>query len=146
MAGNPILFSDPQGDTPGTGNNNGHTNQLVPPEGGGGTETETKQSTAQNQVKPISAGGTENRTSENRNSQSNGSRNNTKSIEISHVEPKPVQTSLIGALAPLAIIPYVVTVAQAVIIVGTMYYIVDQILKPRPKYVDNPSVLPTHGP
>ncbi|MBK7985490.1 MAG: hypothetical protein IPK11_00895 [Ignavibacteria bacterium] len=37
MAGNPILFSDPQGDTPGTGDNNAPTDQLVPPEGGGGS-------------------------------------------------------------------------------------------------------------
>ncbi|MBK7985493.1 MAG: hypothetical protein IPK11_00910 [Ignavibacteria bacterium] len=39
MAGNPILFSDPLGDTPGTDNNNAPTDQLVPPEGGGGAGT-----------------------------------------------------------------------------------------------------------
>ncbi len=48
MAGNPILFSDPQGDTPGTDGANGHTNQNVAPDGGGTTQTNPQALTEQN--------------------------------------------------------------------------------------------------
>jgi RHS repeat-associated protein len=47
MASNPILFSDPQGDTP-VGGNNGPIDQRVAPEGGGTTQTNPQALTEQN--------------------------------------------------------------------------------------------------
>ena len=42
----------------------------------------------------------------------------------------------------------IIEVVEAAIVIGTMYYIVDQILKPKPgpNYVDNPYILPTLEP
>jgi hypothetical protein len=90
MAGNPILFSDPLGDTPGTGDNNSgaYRNDLVPPEGGGGSPQTNPQA--------LSAGTTNNTKKTEKKADNNstlisgwwGERSSEKSLEITHSDPQ----------------------------------------------------------
>jgi len=95
MAGNPILFSDPHGDTPGTDNNNGHTDQLVPPEGGGGSpQTNPQALGGQQSINESNGALTTNGTSgmiTKNNKNSNSSKNliavSSVTPNITHVDP-----------------------------------------------------------